>query len=174
MLKKILLGLILLPTLAAAQDKTPEQKAVESAQDMCTALQNKEYYGYVKYVHPEVINMTHGNTTQFVANVQKQYSILEDAGSKITDIHAGNPSTIIDTAGELQCVIPQVMQMKIKGGTIETLTRIIGVSKDKGETWHFIDANGKDITNVRYVFPTISSRHPLPPNPQPKFVADKP
>lgn len=174
MLKKIILAITLLtPIVSTAQDTDPKTTAMLAARDMCQALLNQDYYKYVQYTHPTVISMTNGGANQFIANLQRQVASLQGSGSVITKLYPGEPSNIIDTAGELQCTIPQNMVMKIKGGTIETESTIIGVSPDKGSSWYFIDANGKDITMVRYVFPSISSKLVIPAAPAPKFTADK-
>lgn len=173
MFKKILIAITLLSPLASsAQDIEPRTTALMAARDMCNALLNNNYHAYVQYTHPTVVSMS-GGVDQFVGDLQRQMTTLNTSGSVVTKLYPGEPSSIIDTAGELQCTIPQNMEMKIKGGTIITEATIVGISPDRGSTWYFIDANGKDITMIRYVFPTISSKLVIPSAPAPKFVADK-
>ena len=59
------------------------------------------------------------------------------------------------------------------GGKISTSSTLIGISDDKGKTWTFIDAAGKDLATLRKVIPNLSDKLVIPKMQQPQFVMDK-
>ena len=66
-----------------------------------------------------------------------------------------DPSWVIDTAGELQSSIPVVTQMRGQGGIVTTVSTFVGISKDKGKNWVFIDCGQTDYATMRKKCPDL-------------------
>ena len=103
----------------------------------------------------------------------RQVATMEASGTKILDAWPGEPSAVIDTAGEWQCTIPQFMKLQVGGGILTTQTTLLSFSPNKGEKWYFIDATDKPLSQWREVFPNISSKLVLPKPAEPKFEPDE-
>jgi hypothetical protein len=82
---------------------------------------------------------------------------MEHRGISIFDINDDEPSWVIDTAGELQCTILITTEMKVQDGFVKIEATFVGVSKDKGKNWVFIDTS-IDYSTIRKEFPTLSSK----------------
>lgn len=176
-MKKIALPLIIsLCTLQAYAQKTDGRAAAKAeAKKMGQALLARDYELFTKSTYPAAVKMTEGGTAKIIRDLQSQLKDMKANGTTITAVWPGEPSRIIDTAGELQCTIPQNMTMKMTSpaGKLTTQTTLIGLSPDKGKTWYFMDTADRGIDKMREMFPNISSKLVIPKSPEPKFVSDK-
>lgn len=175
-MKKILLPcfVFLLTNSAFAQTKKPnplDAKVIAAAKQMDNALVKKDYATFMKTVYPQVISNTEGGAERMEKELQAQLEGMEKSGNSITAAWPGKPSKMIDTAGEMQCTLPQFMNMKLPNGMLTTETTLICLSPDKGNTWYFIDATDKPLEQWRTVFPNISCRLEIPKPKEPKFEA---
>jgi hypothetical protein len=134
------------------------------------ALIGKDYQTYIRFIHPKVIE--HMGGEKGVLNTLKDMDAqMKQNGTTITDITPDDPSMIQDTAGELQCTIKESIEMKVKGGTLQNDVVFVGISKDNGKTWVFIDTS-TDYSNIRKQFPTLSSLLVIPSPGQPVFESN--
>lgn len=173
-----LLALIfLIPAKAYPQAKAPVKKTVASsprtkviaaAKRMDDALVRKDYATFVETTYPAVLEHTEGGKERLATSLTVQVAGMEKSGNKILAAWPGEPSAMVDTAGELQCTIPQFMKLTVDIGTLVTETTLIGLSPDKGNTWYFVDAIDRPLEKIREMLPNISSRLVIKKNPQPK------
>ncbi|HEY1032253.1 MAG TPA: hypothetical protein VGD89_10815 [Flavipsychrobacter sp.] len=159
---------------AYAQNYNNLKPAVKAAaKKMNDALVKKDLKTFMATTHPKVIATTEGGADKLITDLSKQIESMESQGSKILSAWPGEASAIIDTAGELQCTIPQYMKMKLSNGVLTTQTTLISVSMDRGKTWYFVDATDKTLANWRTVFPNLSTQLTWRPAPEPKFTPKK-
>lgn len=140
-----------------------------AAKRMNDALVRKDIKTFVKTTHPKVVEMTDGGLAKVQSEIERQIASIEKEGSKILSAWPGEATSIIDTAGEYQCTIPQYMKMQLDNGNLTTQTTLIALSPDKGKTWYFIDMTDKSLAQWRTVFPTLSSKLVIFPQKEPKF-----
>lgn len=158
---------------ADIQKLRPSVKA--AAKKMNDALVKKNLQEFVKTTHPKVIEGTPGGAEKIIKDLEAQLIAIEKDGANIVSAWTGEASSIIDTAGEYQCTIPQYMKRNIKDpkGVLTTQTTLIATSPDKGKTWYFIDATDRTLAQWKTVFPTLSSQLVIKPSPEPKFESAK-
>jgi hypothetical protein len=174
-MKYTLLCFLLLGFSAHAQTKNDavlKRTVKAAAKKMDAALIRKDYSSFTETTYPKAIAMTKGGLEKMLRDLASQMASIEASGNKIISAWPGEPSDMIDTAGETQCTLPQFMRMKVNGGKLITETTLIGITPNKGKTWYFIDAADRDIETIRSMFPNISSRFKLGKSPEPKFEAD--
>jgi hypothetical protein len=170
----ILATVLLCAYSGVAQNTATNKAAVKAAaKQMSTALVNKDYKTFVKTTYPLVVAKTEGGTAKLAKDLEQQIADMAKDGTTILAAWPGEPSVIIDTAGEYQCTIPQKMTMRIPQGKITTETTLIALSPDKGKTWYFMDSADRSISKMRSMFPNISSRLVIPTSPEPVFVQEK-
>jgi hypothetical protein len=167
----LLAFLLLSAAVSNGQDAKSNVKA--AAKNMGIALVKKDYKSFVKTTYPKVVEGTEGGYEKMVKDLEVQVANMEKEGTAILAAWPGEPSTMVDTAGELQCTIPQKMKLKLPEGTLTTVTTLIGLSPDKGKTWYFMDSADRSLRIMRDMFPNISSRLVIPQSPEPAFVPDK-
>lgn len=165
--------LLLAPLVLNAQTSTPAATAKAEATRMGKALVSKDYNTFLKTTPPLAIEHTEGGREALLQDIKQQIDEMAANGSYILRAWPGEPSKMIDTAKELQCTIPQHMELKVDGGKVTSQTTLIAMSPDKGKTWYFIDVAGKPLSEFREMFPKLSSKLVIPPVTEPVFVEDK-
>ena len=143
----------------------------KSAEKMGSLFLEKKYEDYVGYIHPTLIKMS-GGKEKMIEGTKKSIADLETQGFTINKIGIKDPSEIIKTTTEYQSVVPQELELKTNGGRVVSLSYLIGVSSDKGKTWHFIDAGGKTLEQLRQRFATLSDKLVIPEKTKPVFYKD--
>ena len=157
----------------AAANKPLVAAVKATAKKMDDALVKKDLKTFVKTTYPKVVEQTEGGYDKLATDLENQINSMEAQNNKIISAWTGDPTNFIDTAGELQCTVPQYMKIQLVNGTLTTQTTLMGFSPDKGKTWYFIDATDKSLDAWRKVFPNISSLLTLKAPPEPKFVPKK-
>jgi len=156
------------PFPGGAEDYAPAIR--KQAEDMGKALVKKNYRVYIKYTDPRVVQEM-GGEAAFADTLKHYEAQWQRYNMSVYDINVEDPSTVVDSAGELQTSIPVTMQMRVKGGIVTTITTFIGISKDQGKNWVFMDS-GADYHNLRKKYADLSSKLIVPAPTQPVFKAD--
>ncbi len=142
------------------------------ADKMGTAFINKDYAAFAKYTHPTIIIMM-GGEEKMLSEITRSFKAFEEEGVAFKNVSFGTPSKIIVAEkNELQCTVPQMIEMKVNGGSITANTTLIAVSRDEGKSWYFADATGNDIETMRKIIPTLSPKLVIEKSPEPSFQED--
>lgn len=178
MMKKILLSAFAAMSGFAGQAQIADMEAAKksaflAAKTMDEALINKHYDDYVLYNHPKVVEQIEGGRAGMSIQVAKQIADIEESGNIITAVWPQMPDVVIDTAGEWQTTLQQFMEYRLPEGKIKSETTIIGISPDKGTTWYFVDAAGRQLADMQKLFPTLSSKLVVPPAKEAEFTPAK-
>jgi hypothetical protein len=94
--------------------------------------------------------------------LQAEINEMQAQGSFFKSAKGEAPKEIIDTAGQLQCIIFQSLTVSVPDATRTVKTAQIGISYNNGINWYFIDASGNDIPTLRKYYPQLSSRLVIP------------
>jgi len=142
-----------------------------SAQQMGKLFVEKNYEQYVKFVHPKILKMF-GGEEKMIEFLKKSIEETENQGFTFKDVKIGEHSELIVAGNELQSIIPQILELKTKDGSLVTTSYLLALSTDKGKKWYFIDTAGKTLEELRSIFPSLSSKLIIPPATQPEFHND--
>ena len=168
------LSLVCISLLSQAQTKAEAKIKVKAeAKKMGAALVKKDYDVFVRSTYPKAVNNADGGLKKLAENLKGQVERMEAEGNKVLAIWPGEPSNIIDTAGEWQCTVPQKLTMELPQGKLTTQTTLVALSPDKGITWYFIDAAERNLSAIRTIFPNISSKLVIPKPSEPIFEQAK-
>lgn len=168
----LLLCFISIISFAQSKDAAMKASVVAAAKKMDGYLMKKDYRSFVHTTYPKAVQMMDGGYDKLYEELKGQISTMEKANNTILSVWPGTPSNIIDTAGELQCTIPQFMKLKVDYGMLTTETTLIAFSMDKGKTWYFMDVVDRSLDKIREVFPGVSSKLVITKSPEPKFTRD--
>lgn len=166
----LIASLVLLLPACNTQPRPAEASSVIEAQAnrMAQSLIKKDYKTFAEYTHPKVVEMM-GGKEKMADIMDKNMSEMEAGGTHFAKITIGTPSKTITVGKELQCTVPQSVEMKVPNGKLTTESTLIGVSTDNGEHWTFMDTSGKDMKAVKETFPTISPELVIPEQKKPVF-----
>ncbi len=147
----------------AQKAANPHSKQVtDQANRMAKALMAKDLNTFSTYVLPAVMKAA-GGKDAMIKGMKKSMADMAKSGQGFIAMRIETPSALIDTAGTLQCTLPETVRMKTDQGIVDNHTTLLAVSLDKGKTWKFVDLAGPDaLLQLRGMMPSISKRHVVP------------
>ncbi|ANF51355.1 hypothetical protein A0O34_12920 [Chryseobacterium glaciei] len=138
-----------------------KQTVIKQANDMRKYFMEKNYDAFSNYVYDGVIKM-YGNKKKMIDASVDAINQMEKAGYTFKDVTFSEVSDIINNKAELQTVVHQKIEMETPKGKILGDYYLIGISKDNGKLWKFIDTAGKNISEMIKYFPNLSSKLNIP------------
>ncbi len=160
-------------TTCIGQTKTIDHSKTikEQADIMGELLLKKDFSSFTKYTYPKVIEMM-GGKQKMIAIMELGSKEMLSEGTDFLNVTIGEPSKIITIGIELQCTVPQTIEMKVRNGRLVTESTLIAISTDNGKNWYFVDTPGKDIQTMKKALPNLSGELVIPKKKQPIFYAD--
>lgn len=141
---------------------TDHSKAIkEQAEIMGQSLLKKDFNSFCKYTYPKIIEMV-GGKQKMVELMERGAKEMLSEGTDFQNVTFGKPSKIITMDNELQCTLPQTIEMKVPNGKLVTNSTLIAISNDNGKNWYFVDASGKDIKTMKNTLPNLSGELVIP------------
>ena len=169
----VALSLVMATTLMA---QTPQQLAAlkTQANAMANAIKKQDYKTVIKMTNPKIV-AAGGGEAKMMEELNKGIGMMKAKGMNISinNVSLGVPSAFIKVDKQLQCTVPDKIDIKMIGGTVSTNSTLIALSDDNGKTWNFIDAMGKNVATIKQVIPTLSDKLIIANMDKPQFVPDK-
>lgn len=150
---------------------TYSKKIKEQAKRMGEYMIKKDFKSFANYTYPKVIELM-GGEESMIHIMEEGTKEMDKNGSYFIAVTIGNPSTVIVNGAELQCTLPQVIEMKVLNGILLVKSTLIAISPDKGKNWYFLDTSDKDIQAMKKILPNLSELLYLPPSQEPVFHHD--
>jgi hypothetical protein len=153
----------------AASESYPNLTA--RAKELETALASKNYAKVIDLTYPKVVEVG-GGREKLLAAMTNEMKTMEAEGVELLSSTAASPSQFVSDASGIYAVVPVMSRIKATDGIFQTEGSLIGISTDAGQNWTFIDATGKDQTELKKVLPVFDKLN-LPPEKAPVKVATK-
>ena len=154
---------------ASPPSTTDYPNLTAQAKQLEEALGRKDYGKVIDLTYPKVIEFA-GGREKMLSETTREVESMEAEGVKILSSSCGTPSQFVNDAGGIYAVIPVVSKVKATDGVFQTEGVLIGISTDGGQNWTFVDATGKDQTELKKVLPNLDKFN-LPPEKAPVKVA---
>jgi hypothetical protein len=145
---------------------------VAQAQEVNDALQRRDYARMVDLTYAKVTEAA-GGRDKMIAALAKGMKEMEAEGVSVLSSTAEAPTQIVHVSEWIYAVVPTTLKVKAKEGIFQTESSMIGISADKGANWTFIDAGGKDHTQLKSLLPAPAEALKLPAEKEPVKIADK-
>ena len=156
-----LLILILPPGARAQNDATAAANLKAQAQECLDALLAKNYAKVVYRTYPKVVDFL-GGRDAMISLLETQMPALEAEGITFKQATLAAPETPV-VAGDTQyVVVPQTVVLNIKGDEWEQCSYLLGISKDGGKTWTFVDGAGINQAMREAILPDLPVAMQLP------------
>jgi len=165
----VLAALLFIPGLKAQEgiNQYELSKAVSAnAREMAALLTSGKFHECVQYIHPVRLQSV-GSEEGMIKKLNVENEPLFARGASVKAIYYEQPSKIVSNNGELQCTIPQHMELTSVKGRVITHTTLLAISNDNGKSWKFVDASNFDMASLRKMYPNLSPRITLPPKQKP-------
>lgn len=143
----------------------------EQAEQTANALLKADYETLIKYTYPKVVELV-GGKEKMIETVKKGQAEMRQQGITFESVKIGEPSKTVVAGDEIHCLVPQTLIMKVPKGRLKTNSPLLGVSKDNGKHWYFIDTAGLSMDNVKTVLANYNPELKLPVKKEPEFIPD--
>src|SRR5262245_33153421 len=153
---------------SSAAEKYP--KLPVRAKELADALGRKDYEKVVDLTYPKVIEIG-GGRDKLLAAMTSELKSMEAEGVEIISSTPSSPSQFYQDATGIYAVVPMTSKFKAKDGTFQVEGSLIAISTDAGQNWTFVDATGKEQTELKKILPNLDKLK-LPPEKEPVRVAN--
>jgi hypothetical protein len=157
------------PSPAATAENYPSL-AVQ-AKEVNDAFSRKDFARFMDLTYPKVVEMA-GGREKMIAAMKKELKEMESEGVVLLSSTSGAPTQFIHDSGSIYAVVPNTLKVKAQDGIFQTEGSLIGISTDDGVKWTFIDASGKDLTELKKLLPGIADKLKLPPDKAPVKISN--
>jgi len=169
MIRKTILYLVLSFAFVAAYPQNHETVIKTQAMEMAKAMLRKDYDGFMKYMHPKLIELG-GGKEKMRPYMDTLTNKMKGFGAEIKKITIGHPYKVIEYKNELQSTLPQTTEVAIFSGSILIETTLIAISQDQGKNWWFVDRLMYNEKELKKTLPDLSPDLVIPPQKPPKIV----
>jgi hypothetical protein len=152
---------------APVQEDQRLDTAAKEAQRAADATVKADVETLADLTHPKIIELA-GGRDRMIEAVRKGMESMKAQGIAIRSAEVAKPERIVEGEGALYCLIPQTVVLDVEGGTLTSRSHVIGVSRDSGKTWRFIDV-APGAAKTREMFPEIPKDLKIPERQPPKF-----
>ena len=133
------------------------------------AFSRKDYAKVIDLTYPKMVEYA-GGREKMLAETTSEVQSMEAEGVQILSSTYASPSQFVSDSTGIYAVIPVVSKVKATDGIFQTEGSLIAISTDGGQNWTFVDASGKDHTELKKVLPNLD-RFKLPPDKAPVKLA---
>lgn len=123
---------------------------------MGTALINEDYSTFANYNHPTMVE-NYGGRKNLFDLLKANAEAFKEANIIIKNIELGEISEIVQDAGSIQVLLTQKITFITNGVEKEDLQKMIAISKDKGNSWSFININNNSKEELLKFLPQLNT-----------------
>jgi hypothetical protein len=162
----LLLGLILLPTIAYAADTIAVLK--HEAGKCALAWQRQNLDGIISYMPPRVIAQSGGRAT-VLRELKDQFSQAKSLGVEKMEALPGRPSALRQVGSWLTSLIPATAVLHGAHLDLTQQTHVLAISADQGKHWFFLLLYQATQADLNAWFPEFSGKIIVPSDPAPQM-----
>jgi hypothetical protein len=136
------------------------QKIILAADSMMTAFKAKDIAIFSRFTHAGLKKIMGGEEV-FLQTIQSSYQSIPD--SAIKEMRVGKITRIIKEKNSFQCIVEQLLKIKVNTVTVTSTSYLVGESVNNGNTWSFFDASAETIfAPNNKVMPNLSKKLIIP------------
>jgi hypothetical protein len=167
-MKKYLYVLLILSNYAFSQNQF-SSKIINDCEIMISAMKNNDYNKILDYTYPKIIEIG-GGREKLSSLMKTTFDKMKDEGYIFENQILDEPQKIYIASKELHCIIPKKTIMKTPKGRIQATYYYLGISKNGGEKWYFIETHMLNEENIKLIFPNFNSALKIPKNTKPILI----
>jgi len=137
---QLILVTLLISFSVSSQNNKFSLKIKTEVEEMINAIKNQNYKVILQYTYPTLVEMI-GNEKEALDKITEGMKSLKSRGFEIEKIEIGEPGEIFIAGNEFHCLVPEKIFLNSKDGHFLKNGNLLAVSKDKGQSWYYIDCN---------------------------------
>ncbi len=161
MVKKIIFVILFIGSTSNLKAQVYLNNLYKQANEMAVSLPKGDYKTLMKYTHPTIIKKM-GGIEKAISTLKKGMTTMQQQGFQINKVTIGKVTQTIKSQKDIQCIVPQILDLKFGGQSVHTTSYLFCISYDGGKRWYFLDAGTMPEAQLRQTFPEISSKLIIP------------
>ena len=161
MVKKITLIVFLVTSAVAVKSQQYLISLKEQGNKMANAAVTSDYKTLLRFTHPAVIKMM-GGAEKAQQVIAKGMNAAKASGVSFEKAGVGAPQQLIVGKTNIQCLMPQTVEMKMGYNKIESVTHLFCITYNSGKDWYFVDVGRGNEAQVRKLLPEMSAKLVVP------------
>jgi hypothetical protein len=157
------------PPLTASAARAAKEAARRDARAMYDAFHSGDLERFASYTDPGLLKAM-GGKQKAIATIEEGRPKMAADGYRFESAEVGEVTQLVEAGAELQAMLPLNQVMTTPVGEVHLSGHVLGVSRDGGKTWTFIDAETLTPQNIQLVLPTYDPRLKLPGREKPKLI----
>ena len=149
----------------AQSTSTPSKQypnAKTLANQLNEAVLSEDYERAADLTYPKLIQLI-GGRAKYLAVLKGGMNETQSDRFRIISTVSDDPTDIIEVGSDVYAILPTTMKIKVAEGVLVGQSSLIGVSKDRGKHWTFVDAgNGFSHKQLKTLFPAVADRLKVP------------
>jgi hypothetical protein len=117
----------------------------------------------MELTYPTLIQMA-GGKENFVKALAQEAKQEEAQGLQVLSSTPTDVTQFLKVSGSLYAVMPTTQRMKMRGELFESYGCMVGISRDGGEHWTFVDPGSRGLKDL---FPNVADKLNLCPAKRP-------
>jgi hypothetical protein len=155
---------------AVKRDTKPGAAAKRDGNAWSLAMLTGDFDTLVNYTHPALVQRS-GGKDKLIGKLRKASDNMRAEGYRIVESSVAEPLQIVRAGDEMHAVLPlKEVIVRAKHGELHSSGYLLGVSRDDGRTWKFINGSALTEKDVREMLPNYNRKLRLPAHNQPTFV----
>ena len=141
--------------------------AKTQANQLNDAVLSGDYEKAADLTYPKLVQLI-GGRARYLDVLKNSMNEMQSGGFQLMSTVAGDAQDVIEVGAEVYAIVPTTMKIKVPEGTLVGESALIGVSKDRGEHWTFVDiGNGFNEQQLKTLFPAVAGRLKVPEQKRP-------
>ncbi|MDD5150985.1 MAG: hypothetical protein PHC28_11015 [Flavobacterium sp.] len=161
-MKKYLYILLILSNYTFSQNQF-SSKIKSECEIMISAMKNSNYNKILDYTYPKIVEMG-GGREKLSSLMKSTFDKMKSEGFVFENEIIEEPQNIFIAGKELHCIIPKKTIMKTPKGRIQATYYYLGISKNGGGKWYFIETHMLNDENIKLIFPNFNFDLKIPKN----------
>jgi len=174
----ILCILFLLPSYTLSQPLADDDAREASknlkitAAKMLKAYTSRDFEASADFVHPSAVNVYFGSRERLIEALQLTMHKMDSQNYIMVGGSIHGISKIVRVKTELQAVVTQSVRARIPNGSMNSITSLLAISPDAGNTWYFVPIGNKKREDLEKIIPQLSPDLEIPEPVKPTIIPD--
>lgn len=131
------------------------------AQECADAVVTGDYKSLAAFTHPRIIEMM-GGREKMIEHLMQDSAQMSSDGCKFVSATVGHPEEPRMVGTLMISMIPEKLVLRAQGATLTQEGSLLGISDDKGTTWHFLDVSNTSEFQLNEMFPELAGNVTIP------------
>jgi len=147
----------------AAPEETKYKNLKTQADELTEAVLKADYGRAVDLTFPKLIELM-GGRRKFISVMEEGMKEMQSEQFRIMSITVEEPEGVVEAESQIYAIVPTTMRIKVPEGTLVGKAFMIGVSRDGGKHWTFVDSGGRsmDKRKLKILFPSAADKLRIP------------